>query len=111
MGLMEDDPLAMELLKEIREKVGGFETLEYRLDQVEIGHGQLKETVKGNGEPGLQDDIRSLRNSLDMNLIRGDKVVKPSWWAVDPAIIAKWVAIGAGVVAYIVEILLPLSRL
>lgn len=109
MGLMEDDPLAMQLLEEIREKVGGFETLEYRLDQIEIGHRELKSDVRGNGEPGLREDMRSLRNSLDMNL--RNPVVKPSWWAVDPAIIAKWVAIGAGVVAYIVEILLPLSRL
>ena len=105
---MEDDPLAMKLLHEIREKVEDLGTIEYRLDQVEIGHSQLRETVKGNGDPGLQDDIRSLRSSIDMTL--RTEIVKQSWWTVDPAVVAKWVAIGAGVVAYIVEVVLPSSR-
>jgi len=66
----------------------------------------LIEAVGTDGKNGLIEEMRSFRNSLDMHLVTRveKKPVNPQW-------VAQWVAIGAGVIAYIVEILLPLWRL
>lgn len=63
----------------------------------------LVEVVGTEGKNGLIEEMRFFRNSLDMHLNKKEKTIDPQW-------IAMWVAIGAGVITYIVEILIPLLR-
>ena len=66
----------------------------------------LVEIVGTDGRNGLIEEMRHFSNSLDHQLR-----TKTEGKRIDPQWVAQWVAIGAGVIAYIVEILLPLWRL
>jgi hypothetical protein len=73
--------------------------IDTRLTVIEIGVGDLKKTVSGNGKPGLVDCLRILETKVDNHLSEAEKVserkekIGGRQWAVWLLIISNVVAL------------------